>query len=59
VPTAHRRFTEWTKAGMWRNLHHAVLDELGCQGLIDRSRAVLDGASVRAKRGISDRAEPG
>lgn len=51
VPTAHRRFTEWTKAGLWRRLHHAVLDELGSQGLIDWSRAVLDGASVRAKKG--------
>ena len=28
-----------------------VLDELGSQGLIDWSRAVLDGASVRAKKG--------
>lgn len=27
VPTAHRRFTEWTKAGLWRRLHCAVLDE--------------------------------
>ena len=53
VPTAHRRFSEWTKAGLWRRLHRAVLDELGSQGLIDWSRAVLDGASVRALiRGI-------
>ena len=51
VPTAHRRFTEWTKAGLWRRLHRAVLDELGSPGLIDWSRAVLDGASVRAKKG--------
>ena len=51
VPTAHRRFAVWTKAGLWRRLHHAVLDELGSQGLIDWSRAVLDGASVRAKKG--------
>ncbi|MFD2397599.1 IS5 family transposase [Prauserella oleivorans] len=57
VPTAHRRFTEWTKAGLWRRLHRAVLDELGSQGMIDWSRAVLDGASVRAKRGISDRSQ--
>ena len=28
-----------------------MLDELGSQGLIDWSRAVLDGASVRAKKG--------
>lgn len=51
VPTAHRRFTDWTKAGLWRRLHRAVLDELGSQGLIDWSRAILDGASVRAKKG--------
>jgi transposase len=51
VPTAHRRFTDWTKAGLWRRLHRAVLDELSSQGLIDWSRAVLDGASVRAKKG--------
>lgn len=29
VPTAHRRFMVWTKAGVWRRLHRAVLDELG------------------------------
>ena len=52
VPTAHRRFTAWTRAGVWRRLHCAVLDELGGSGLIDWSRAVVDGASVRAKRGV-------
>lgn len=41
----------WTKAGLWRRLHRAVLDELGSQGLIDWSRAVIDAASVRAKGG--------
>jgi transposase len=51
VPTAHRRFTEWTRAGLWRRLHRAVLDEPGGQGMIDWSRAVCDGASVRAKKG--------
>lgn len=51
VSTAHRTFTEWTRAGLWRRLHQAVLDELGSQGLIDWTRAVIDGASVRAKRG--------
>ncbi|MFD7841515.1 IS5 family transposase [Nocardia sp. NPDC059764] len=51
VPTAHRRFSVWTKAGLWRRLHRAVLDELGSEGLIDWSRAVIDAASVRAKKG--------
>jgi len=45
-PTAHRRFIDWTKAGLWRRTHRAVLDELGSQGLIDWSRAVF-GRSVR------------
>ncbi|MFX0574363.1 IS5 family transposase [Nocardia nepalensis] len=51
VPTAHRRFSVWTEAGLWRRLHRAVLDELGSAGLIDWSRAVIDAASVRAKKG--------
>lgn len=51
VPTVHRRFTEWTRAGLWRRLHQAVLDELGSRGMIDWTRAVVDGACVRAKRG--------
>ena len=49
--TAHRRFGEWTKAGLWPRVHQAVLDQLGAAGMIDWSRAVLDGASVRAKKG--------
>ena len=49
--TAHRRFTQWTKAGVWPRLHRAVLDELGGQGLIDWSRAIADAACVRAKKG--------
>nr|WP_198286055.1 IS5 family transposase [Saccharomonospora marina] len=66
VPTAHRTFTKWTEVGLWRQVHQAVLDELGGQGLIDWSRAVLDGASVRAKKGGGltgpspvDRGKPG
>ncbi|GAA0932938.1 hypothetical protein GCM10009574_000260 [Streptomyces asiaticus] len=33
--TAHRRFTVWTEAGLWRRLHRAVLDELGARGDVD------------------------
>jgi transposase len=49
--TAHRRFMAWTEAGLWRRLHRAVLDRLGEQAAIDWSRAVVDAASVRAKKG--------
>ncbi len=64
--TAHRRFAAWTKAGLWRRLHRAVLDQLGEQAAIDWSRAVVDAANVRAKiRGALtgpnpvDRGKPG
>lgn len=33
--TAHRRFTEWTKARAWAKLHRLVLDELGSRGDLD------------------------
>jgi transposase len=49
--TAHRRFVAWTEAGLWRRLHRAVLDRLGEQAVIEWSRAVVDAASVRAKKG--------
>ncbi|WP_327369860.1 IS5 family transposase [Streptomyces sp. NBC_01217] len=49
--TAHRRFTAWTEAGLWRRLHRAVLDELGARGELDWTSAIVDAASVRAKRG--------
>ncbi|WP_231896870.1 IS5 family transposase [Mycobacteroides stephanolepidis] len=51
VPTAHRRFAEWTAVGVWRRLQEAVLDRLGADGALDWSRAVVDSAYVRAKKG--------
>ncbi|QNP69609.1 IS5 family transposase [Streptomyces roseirectus] len=51
--TAHRRFTAWTEAGLWRRPHRAVLDELGARGETDWTSAIVDAASVRAKKGGS------
>ena len=51
MPTAHRRFTAWTEAGLWPKLHRAVLDRIGAKGEIDWSAAILDAAAVRAKKG--------
>lgn len=52
VPTAHRTFVEWTEAGLWWQLGQAVLHQSGSTEMIDWSRAILDGAAVRAgKRG--------
>lgn len=51
--TAHRRFAEWTRAGLWEHLHQAVLNELRRHGELDFDRAVIDSVHVRAlKRGI-------
>jgi transposase len=47
---AHCRFMAWAEAGLWRRLHRAVLDRLGEQAAIDWSRAMVDAASVRARR---------
>ncbi|MFJ9429082.1 transposase [Streptomyces sp. NPDC101490] len=29
--TAHRRFSVWTASGVWRRLHHVILDEIGAR----------------------------
>jgi transposase len=51
--TVHRRFSEWTNAGLWERLHAAFLDRLNVVSEIDWSRAVVDSISVRAeKRGM-------
>ena len=51
VATAHRRFAQWAKADVFDTIHRAVLDKLGSVGELDWSSAILDSASVRAKRG--------
>jgi transposase len=51
--TGHRRFTEWTNAGLWADLHRALLERLHRLGELDWSRAVVDSIHVRAeKRGL-------
>jgi transposase len=49
--TTHRRFTEWTAAGVMQALHRAMLDVLGVAGQIDWSRASVDAMHVRAVKG--------
>jgi transposase len=51
--TAHRRFTAWSRAALWHKIHRAVLDQLGSAGEVDWSRAIVDSASVRAKKGAA------
>jgi transposase len=51
--TAHRRFTVWTEAGLWRRPRRAVLDELGARGEADWTSAIIDAASVPCEKGGS------
>jgi transposase len=43
-----RRLRDWHKAGVFQQLHEALLAELRKGGVIDWSHAVVDNASVRA-----------
>ncbi|GHC89718.1 transposase [Nocardiopsis terrae] len=52
-PTAHRRFTEWSRARVWARLHRLVLDELGARGEVDCSRCAVDSVNMRALKGGS------
>lgn len=49
--TCWRRLRDWQAAGVWERLHAVLLDELGQEEAIDWSRANVDSASARAKRG--------
>ncbi|MCI2424314.1 IS5 family transposase [Saccharopolyspora sp. K220] len=49
--TCWRRLREWTEAGVWQRLHEVLLAELNAAGLIDWSRAAVDGSHIRALKG--------
>jgi transposase len=49
--TGWRRFRDWTRREVWPQLHQQRLRGLGRRGRINRERAVIDSASVRALKG--------
>jgi transposase len=49
--TCRRRLRDWNEAGVWQRLHEALPAELNAAGLIDWSRATVDGSHVRALKG--------
>lgn len=49
--TCWRRLRDWHEAGVWEDVHRALLARLRGAGQIDFSRAVVDSASVRAVLG--------
>lgn len=46
-----RKLRDRTAAGVWPGLHERLLNRLGKAGGVDLGRVVVDGQSVRAKRG--------
>ena len=58
--TCWRRLRDWTRQGVWPEVHRRLLRRLGKRGSIQLSRAVIDSASVRALFGgpIPGRIQP-
>lgn len=46
-----RRFAEWTRSGIWPELHRRLLNRLGRAGGVNLDRVVADSQSVRAVKG--------
>jgi len=46
-----RRFSEWTAAGVWPEVHRRLLNRLGRLDGIDLQHVVVDSQSVRAVKG--------
>jgi transposase len=51
--TAWRRLHAWQEAGVWQQLHLALLERLQAAGEIDWSRAIVDASYVQAKKGAA------
>ncbi len=47
-PTAHRRFAEWTDAGVWRRLRRLVRDTSGSGTDLAWSRHAVDAMTTRS-----------
>jgi transposase len=51
-PVTCWRLRDWQRAGVRRQLHQLLLEQLSREGRLEWSRASLDSLSVRAKRGV-------
>lgn len=52
-PTAHRRFTEWSRAGVWEELRRRLDAEPVGRGDAEWSRQAVDAVAARAASGRS------
>lgn len=46
--TCWRRLRDWKQAGVWKTIHHLLLDQLRADDVIDFRRARVDSGTVRA-----------
>ena len=46
-----RRLRDWTRIGIWPQLHQRLLNRLGKAGGVDLEHVVVDSQSVRALKG--------
>ncbi|OKI50741.1 transposase [Streptomyces sp. CB00072] len=53
--TCWRRLRDWNEAGVWQQLHEALLAELNAAARLDGPRAVVDSSHVRAVKGGAGR----
>jgi transposase len=53
VPTAHRRFTEWTRADLWSQVYEAAIAGPATQEMISWSRSLRHLAMARATRRLT------
>jgi transposase len=51
VPTAYRRFVEWTSVGLWDKLVRLVIEEGHDEALVEWARAISEAAATRAAAG--------
>jgi transposase len=51
--TSWRRLRDWTEAGVWPALHHALLTELRAADALDIDDCAVDCSHVRALKDIS------
>src|SRR4026209_75808 len=49
--TGHRRFQEWVRAGVFRQVLEALAEDLRSRGELDLSECFVDAAFVAAKKG--------
>jgi transposase len=49
--TCWRRFNRWNQLGIWKRVHHVILEELNAAGLLDLEELAIDATFAEARKG--------